>query len=381
MMRHGLCFLWLTVAACLQICFAATDRTAVVTAQRGLLLREGPSQGAGRKALIPFDAEVEILGIHKNPDTVDGITSRWLEVSYGKVKGYAFGGYIKLKSVHRSLPDGVGLFSMIEYDGASGTAVADRPCLVYHGLKLLEADKRTLPVACLVAATGDRFWEGEATTVDDLSPFTGEAVHLYQAGILKGEARFGGDVVYQVSALDGDIVSRIALSIDKGFSLPKGTYMVSSGKAAPLPMPPGVQTGLEVLVQANPAFFQNRFFRDIRLSARVAEWTFKPIGDVNGDSRMEYVMGFSHSRKSLLYDCYLCIFNLDGQTMGKVLLESRAINGESHERFVDVFDFDGDGKWEVITVGGPYFASLLNIYAFAGGRYKQVFSCHLFTTS
>jgi hypothetical protein len=84
--------LLLLVSAFSAVVFANSNK-AVITAQKGLLLRDNPNRGAKALVLIPQGYTVDIISESDNTDTIKDITSPWYKVSYGGYHGWIFGGF------------------------------------------------------------------------------------------------------------------------------------------------------------------------------------------------------------------------------------------------------------------------------------------------
>jgi hypothetical protein len=71
----------------------ANSNKAIITAQKGLLLRDNPNRSGKALVLIPQGYAVDIISESDNIDTIEDITSPWYKVSYGGYYGWIFGGY------------------------------------------------------------------------------------------------------------------------------------------------------------------------------------------------------------------------------------------------------------------------------------------------
>lgn len=61
----------------------------------GLRMRSEPSLAGEFIALVPADAEVDVLRYSKAKDTVDGLKDFWAEIDYGGRTGWVFNGYLR----------------------------------------------------------------------------------------------------------------------------------------------------------------------------------------------------------------------------------------------------------------------------------------------
>lgn len=61
----------------------------------GLRMRSEPTLAGEFIALVPADAEVDVLRYSKSKDTVDGLKDFWAEISYGGRTGWVFNGYLR----------------------------------------------------------------------------------------------------------------------------------------------------------------------------------------------------------------------------------------------------------------------------------------------
>lgn len=59
-----------------------------------LRLRSEPSQKGASLEILKFGAEVEVLAVSKENETINGITAPWKQVRYGEKEGWVFGGYL-----------------------------------------------------------------------------------------------------------------------------------------------------------------------------------------------------------------------------------------------------------------------------------------------
>lgn len=59
-----------------------------------LRLRAEPSQKGSTLEVLKFGAEVEVLSVSAENETINGITAPWKQVRYGDKEGWVFGGYL-----------------------------------------------------------------------------------------------------------------------------------------------------------------------------------------------------------------------------------------------------------------------------------------------
>lgn len=74
----------------------------VVNAPSGLILRAGPSRNSAKLSSIPFGEEVLVCRATTVKETIEGIESNWVKVSWAEKSGYLFGGFLK-KEEHRKV--------------------------------------------------------------------------------------------------------------------------------------------------------------------------------------------------------------------------------------------------------------------------------------
>ncbi len=77
-------------------CSKSTKVTARITEPQGLILRDSPDQNSKNLALMKYNEEVNIIQENGPEETLHGITSKWVEVEYKGLKGFAFGGFLDL---------------------------------------------------------------------------------------------------------------------------------------------------------------------------------------------------------------------------------------------------------------------------------------------
>lgn len=63
-----------------------------------LRVRAEPSQKGAALDLLKFGAEVEVLTVSTETETINGITSPWKQIRYGEKTGWVFGGFLGSES-------------------------------------------------------------------------------------------------------------------------------------------------------------------------------------------------------------------------------------------------------------------------------------------
>ncbi len=108
-----------------------------VTAKSGLMLRAAPDRSAKAVTLMPFGSAAEMRGRSQKSDTIDGKTSPWFEIDFGRHHGWAFGGFFDQSppegTAFRWNADQTRFFILTNEKGpadACGSGYADRQCRI-----------------------------------------------------------------------------------------------------------------------------------------------------------------------------------------------------------------------------------------------------------
>lgn len=102
--------LLLAVAGFVQLAVPGAAESRWITAEKGLRMREAPSETAKIITLVPQGTEVTFIGEDDREMTIGGAKGKWTKVSWQGREGWAFGGFLSTSapggSVASLLPAG-----------------------------------------------------------------------------------------------------------------------------------------------------------------------------------------------------------------------------------------------------------------------------------
>lgn len=362
----------------------SSNYNAYVNAKKGLLLREQPTRDSKIIFLIPYQSKVNVIEVTDKFENIEDISSHWVKINFNNIIGYAFGGF--LKQIDTSEKTIIGnnnyLFALTTINKNKQYLTIDKPWIIFNKNTINNVSKKNFMVLYEFLGGNENYkhYKNKVFNTYDITMWKNCDALLYKNGTLAGNAKVDDEIEYSNDALYESNIPYLRGSLLSKDSTLEGLYIVSNYKTSNVKRN-NDNKSLQELISKNKEFFSNEFFYKCNFFKNIEKASIKLLGDLNNDGFQEYLIEYSVDNKSLRFDNFFCVFNLKNNLISNIYFDKRSIDSETYIKYLDIFSFNNDGNWEIITVEGPYYAASMVIYKFDKKILKQIFSSLIAVTS